>query len=37
MDLFQQLMTAHWTANNPDKLETGSAGDPFKFGDSNTH
>ena len=36
MELFQQLMTAHWTANNPDELETGSAGNLFKFGDSNT-
>ena len=30
------MMTAHWTANNPDELETGSARNPFKFGDSNT-
>ena len=36
MELFHQLMTAHWTANNPDELETDSAGNPFKFGDSNT-
>ena len=36
MELLQQLMTAHWAVVNPDELETGSAGNPFKFGDSNT-
>jgi hypothetical protein len=29
-------MTAHWAVTNADELETGSAGNPFKFGDSNT-
>jgi hypothetical protein len=36
MELLQQLMTAHWAVTNADELETGSAGNPFKFGDTNT-
>jgi hypothetical protein len=36
MELLQQLMTAHWAVTNADELESGSAGNPFKFGDTNT-
>ena len=36
MELLQQLSTAHWTVTNADELESGSAANPFKFGDSNT-
>jgi hypothetical protein len=35
-ELLQQLSTAHWTVTNADELESGSAANPFKFGDSNT-
>jgi hypothetical protein len=29
-------MTAHWAVTNPDELESGSLGNLFKFGDTNT-